>query len=288
MLLNEILETQNIDTSKIICNICNKNNLSLAFDYSIYKCLTCGKNICSLCKTNHDIKHKLINYEENHYICEKHNEEYISYCSECKLNLCSKCEIHENHERILFSHCLPDNEELNRIKRELNLCIQQFNNEINSLINLLNDVKKKMNIFYKINEHIISSYNKYGINYEKLYNINGLLDHNIINELNKVINCNNIIDKFIDIFNIYKKMNINEINLIYKVNNEKEISLFGEDFVKLNRKNCKLFIDGKEKDLKEKYTFGIFSSKKNLLEIKLKGITNVTKCYKYELDFCWM
>ena len=70
-------------------------------------------------------------------------------------------------------------------------------------------------------------------------------------------------------------MNIDEIKIIYKVK-DKEVKLFGEDFVKRNKKNCKLIIDGKEQELKEKYSFGIFSSKKDILEIKLKGITNIT------------
>ena len=59
----------------------------------------------------------------------------------------------------------------------------------------------------------------------------------------------------------------------------------GEDFVKRNKKNCKLIIDGKEQELKEKYSFGIFSSKKDILEIKLKGITNITNM-SYMFDRC--
>ena len=70
-------------------------------------------------------------------------------------------------------------------------------------------------------------------------------------------------------------MNIDEINIIYKAK-EKEIKLFDEDFVKNNKNNCRLIINGKEQDLKEKYTFGLFSTKKEVLEIKLKGITNIT------------
>ena len=49
-----------------------------------------------------------------------------------------------------------------------------------------------------------------------------------------------------------------------------------KDFVEKNKNNYKLIINGKEHELKEKYSFGIFSSKKDILEIKLKGITNIT------------
>ena len=70
-------------------------------------------------------------------------------------------------------------------------------------------------------------------------------------------------------------MNIDEIKIIYKVK-DNEVRLFDEDFVKRNKNNCKLIIDGKEQELNEKYSFGWFSSKKDILEIKLKGITNIT------------
>ena len=47
-----------------------------------------------------------------------------------------------------------------------------------------------------------------------------------------------------------------------------------KDFLERNKNNRKLIINGKDHELKEKYSFGIFSSKKDILEIK--GITNIT------------
>ena len=70
-------------------------------------------------------------------------------------------------------------------------------------------------------------------------------------------------------------MNIDEINIIYKVKGN-EVKLFNKYFVDNNKINCKLIINGKEQELIEKYSFGIFSTKKDILEIKLKGITNIT------------
>ena len=49
-----------------------------------------------------------------------------------------------------------------------------------------------------------------------------------------------------------------------------------KDFLERNKNNRKLIINVKEHKLKEKNSFGIFSSKKNILEIKLKEITNIT------------
>ena len=67
-------------------------------------------------------------------------------------------------------------------------------------------------------------------------------------------------------------MNIDEINIIYKKKDNNIITIFGYKFVERNKNNCKLIIEGKEEDLKEKINL----LNKDMIEIKLKGITNVT------------
>ena len=54
ILLNEFKESQKIDLSKIICDICNINNKNNTHNNDFYKCNTCNKNICPLCKSSHD------------------------------------------------------------------------------------------------------------------------------------------------------------------------------------------------------------------------------------------
>jgi len=52
--------------------------------------------------------------------------------------------------------------------------------------------------------------------------------------------------------NIYNKMNINEINIIHKINKEKEkIKIFGKKFVENNKDKYKIIYDNKEYELKE-------------------------------------
>ena len=46
--------------------------------------------------------------------------------------------------------------------------------------------------------------------------------------------------------------------------------------MKNNKNNCKIIINGEEEELKEYKTFLWFSKKINKLEIKLKGIMNIT------------
>ena len=47
LLLSEFEKTQNIDLSKIICNICNDKTRDKAHNNLFFRCLSCGKNLCS-------------------------------------------------------------------------------------------------------------------------------------------------------------------------------------------------------------------------------------------------
>ena len=87
--------------------------------------------------------------------------------------------------------------------------------------------------------------------------VNNYKNYETINFLNKF-------EKFNNIFNIYTKMNINEINIIYKAK-EKEIYLFDDSFVSLNKDNCTLIIEGKEQELKSKYILEEINPKKEIL-----------------------
>ena len=67
---------------------------------------------------------------------------------------------------------------------------------------------------------------------------------------------------------------ITEINIIYNTKKEEYIRLFGDTFVKNNKKNCKMIIVDKESEIKSFYYAKNYRS--NILIIKLKGINNVT------------
>ena len=275
ILLDEFEETQNINLTDIICNICKNNNKSISYDNIFYKCLTCNINICPLCKSSHDKNHIIINYDEKYYICNEHNEKYMLYCEDCNKNLCTLCDGHKNHKRIFFVDILPKKEDLIKKKQLLKSTIDDFNSEIKVLISRFNEVTNKINIYYKIIEDMINNYDNKNRNYEIIYNLNQIQNNNINEELKKIIRCNNIIEKYNNILNIYKKMNHDEINLIYNIKGLKELFLFGANFVSKNKNNLKLIIDGKEQDIIYKYNIEN-NNNKDILEIKLKGITNVT------------
>ena len=74
---------------------------------------------------------------------------------------------------------------------------------------------------------------------------------------------------------MYKK-DISEIIIIYDINkeNEENIKIFGEEFVENNKNICKMIIDNKEYEITGKYK--VKSNDNNQLQIKLKGIDNIT------------
>ena len=274
ILLDEFEETQNINLEEIICNICKNYNKSISFNNIFYKCLTCNNNICPLCKPTHDKNHIIINYDEKYYVCNEHNDKYMLYCEDCNKNLCTLCDGHKNHKRIFFVDVLPKKEEIKEKLKYLKSTIDEFNSEIKVLISRLNEVTNKINIYYKIYEDMINNYDNKNRNYEIIYNINQFKDNNIEKELTKIIRCDNIFEKYKSILNIYTKMNNDEINIIYNIKGLKEVDLFDKYFVIRNKNNLKLIIDDGEHDLITKYK--LINNDKDILQIKLKGITNVT------------
>ena len=78
------------------------------------------------------------------------------------------------------------------------------------------------------------------------------------------------------------------INIIYDINKKNkdeeeyededevrnEISIFGSKFVENNKNKCKMIIDNKEYEITDKYNIENYNN--NKLNIKLKGINNIT------------
>ena len=75
--LTEFINSQKIDISKIICDICKEKSMGNINNNDMYKCLKCDKNLCPLCQLNHDKSHIIIQYGNKNIICNKHNEIFI-------------------------------------------------------------------------------------------------------------------------------------------------------------------------------------------------------------------
>ena len=84
--------TQKTDLSKIICNNCKENNRNNIYNKEFYKCFECEMDLCPLCKSIHNKKHKIIDYNLKNFKCKNHMISFVKYCKDCKLNVCLKCE----------------------------------------------------------------------------------------------------------------------------------------------------------------------------------------------------
>ena len=200
--LNEYLsfveyeETQNYDISKIFCELCNHINKSNTYKSMFYRCISCKKNICPICRAKHDNSHTIINYDQKGFICENHTDNYSSYCKNCKINLCKFCEkAHNSHEIISYGKLIPDIDDLKIKNEELKKTINEFKKDIETIINSLNKVIKNIEQYYKIINYITNNYDYKKINYEILHNIKIIYNFDMKKKLIKIIEDTNTQNK---------------------------------------------------------------------------------------------
>jgi len=281
ILFSEFEQTQQLDISKIKCEICKEENKKQTYNNQFYRCISCKINLCPLCKSNHDKTHNIIDYDNKNYICEKHNEIYNLYCKECKENLCMYCENeHSNHEIISYGKIFPNIENIKMKRNELKEKIDKLKNDINEMLNILITTIENIEYYYSILNDIINNYNKKKVNYEILYSINNIYNNNILKDIDDIINDNNINNKFKKIYDIYDIMNkkyINKLKINYKIDkNKNRIRIFGYDFVKNNKEKCKIIIKGKDYDLMEEIDINNIKEIKDNVEVILLGVKNIT------------
>ena len=67
-----------------------------------------------------------------------------------------------------------------------------------------------------------------------------------------------------------------EINIIYEIEDENRIKIFGNTFVNNNKNKCRIIFENKEYDLVEHFNLKKYSNKKySKLELKLKNINAI-------------
>jgi len=184
------IKTQNIGKSKIKCSDCDKIEETFKFD-EFYNCLKCNKYLCSFCKEIHDKGHNIIKFVDKNYICNMHNERYISYCNKCNKDMCLKCENEHKNENslIYYKDIIPDINDTDN--EEIKLKIEQFNNIIKDIIEKLNKTMNKFKSYYNIYFNITNNYDMVNKNYQILNNINEILNYNnkiILNDIKEIIN----------------------------------------------------------------------------------------------------
>ena len=259
ILLKDFENTQLLNMSKIKCDICKKNNKSNTYKNIMYKCLNCDKNLCPLCKTNHENKHNIILYELKSYICNLHNETFISYCEKCKKNLCLKCEIdHKNHGNIIFfGDLLADNRKTVELFKEK---IDIFKNDINDMISKLENIKDNIDNYYKIYNDYLQNNNSQYRNYITLINMKEFINFNnsIFEDINEVVEDNNLVNKLNKLLHLYFIINksnyiISEID-IKSTGKKRIINSFEQckrENIILNGEDSYGDLNNNEKEIKE-------------------------------------
>ena len=281
LFLSEFENTQIIDESKIICDKCKYNHKGIVYNREMYFCCICLMTLCPLCKSSHK-NHKIINYENKYYICDKHGKEFNSYCEDCKQDICILCENeHEKHKTISYGKLIPK-EEIEVIKTLMPLAFNAFHVKMNMIIDRLNNIVKNFKIYFDTMERMLVNYNINNINYNILKNIDNIVNifqenstNDIFKDMQDIVKDNSFQNLIPNVLNIYNELNINEIDLVYNIpKGKKEIGIFGEEFVKENKDLCKIIYENKVYDLSE--YFSVENNTSNKLKFKLKGINNVT------------
>lgn len=155
-----------------------------------------------------------------------HGERYTLYCQDCNKNLCDICELEHNkkHKFIYHKEISPNPEIKNNIVK-LKKIIDEYKKEAQSLVKIINKTVDLIEIYYKLSNDIINSYEKNNRNYQILMNLNNIdiANNNIINDLLEIIKEDDIEKKFKYIKIIHDKMEINKFsnvsNIIYYTEN---------------------------------------------------------------------
>ena len=300
--INEFTNSQYIDESLILCDEC-KNNKAMVFKNEFFFC-SCVFALCPSCQINHRKKrHIVYNYEKKNYWCVEHNENFTSYCLDCKYNLCLKCELkhNENHKIIEFKDILPNKNFLNKVKsmqstfREY---IDRLQEEINKIVKTLHSFLDSLNTFYQINEEIVKNYDLRHRNYfsiknisnyniqKLLYDMNCALEESILEKkINLILDINIKINTGLDEF--YPDKGKNYVTIKYMKYNAPGLTgtmrILGDKFVEENYDNCYLILNNKEMRLTTRISYIKKDEEDDLLEIKLietKKITSMNCMFK--------
>ena len=201
---------QKLDESKIICELCKKQNKATTFENQFFRCLSCKKNICPLCKSSHKKDHDIIDFTQYNFICFNHNEKFSSFCKKCKINLCLECESeHKDKENLIyFRDILPNKDKYKENVNGLKTKINQYKEKINGIKRVLDTIIINLEIYYNINNNLMKDLEKKKKNYQLFTNINVCQKFNnvVINDITNLIKN----DSFFDIIN-------NSINFANKI-----------------------------------------------------------------------
>ena len=146
-------------------------------------------NLCPLCKSNHDQSHNIINYDIKYY-----NVKYIMTNLFHIALLVKRIYAYYVWKFIINIKNIYNIPDINKKKLEVNELgkkIIELNKNINEIINKFKIVLKNIIIYYNICNDYIQNYDMKMTNYEKIGNMNKIINEDILNDIKNTINDNN-------------------------------------------------------------------------------------------------
>ena len=283
--INEFTLSQNIEDSSVKCDFCgNSKNY-----YSQFYLCSCGKLICPFCYLLHDLRHTFISYDNRFYQCNKHSLEFIMYCTNCNINLCSMCERDHYKHKIIYYKSMQINDkkklEMKKEFKDLEIKVDLFKKELIKLNAIYSDfilnINHNLDEYLKLNEHMSNCLENLK-NYENIINVLNFKTKKLNRDMHIILSQPNSKNKFKHLLEIFDNPK-NELSLEYNINNanDSKIRLFGEKFVKTNKNNCFLLINGERAELKEFYYLDDKPSD-NIIKVDLiekKKISNMSNMF---------
>ena len=287
-------------------------------------CLDCHKNLCFQCYSDHNKKHKLIEFktilpesglkfdefEKSFNGFKKDIDNFINILNKVKNNLSIYCKLskdiknnyntkNRNYQIIksaknINRYNIELTEEMDRIKNEKD--IDKFNSILKLYNQMTNKNTKNINTNDETQELNKSSYgssksqeitnrnyydgNKSHSFFSSSDNIKDIQSQSqsqsseqILNTLNSDLGNNYTENKLAENKIIFTK----EIKIRYNNNkNEKEIAFLGKEFIDKNQKKIEIYYNGKNIDIKKNYNKQKFKFTNDIIEIKLKLLSELT------------
>ena len=112
--------------------------------------MTQSKN---LHKTSNFYPSKIRNNIYNNDKCQKHQEPFIKYCTNCTLDICQYCTpLHDNHLLISYENIFPGEEEINLLKNTLKFISDDYSKLLEEILKWKKNLEEKIFYFQRLIE----------------------------------------------------------------------------------------------------------------------------------------
>ena len=234
------LENSNKDISKILCNICQKNEEDFS---KMFKCVDCNLFFCSECKSKHNEEKnhlKYISLDKIDNYCEKHDKLFNYYDNEKKANICETCyeeniKTNPKYKNYIIEKSKYSNfgDKINEVYKKSLESIKMWENTsrlikdwLQNILNKYNEFMISISNYCTLQYNIVSflnnenNYEKYknnfntyytyeAINNEKIDNYIRYLNDHLNKNYNKNDNIYNMSHFFLEVLDDYNKKDIN-------------------------------------------------------------------------------